>query len=54
MQTLWREGLVISENITIYFKLNYKLTRPSPTYTFVSFLDVPIDTEEKDMNDFIR
>ena len=54
MQTFCREGLVKSENITIYLKLNYKPTRPSPTYAFVSFLNVPMETEEKDINDFVR
>ena len=54
MQTFRVEGLVISKNITIYFKPDYKPTRPSAAYTFVSFLNVFLKTEEKDMNDFVR
>ena len=54
MQTFCTEGLVISDNITVYFKPVYKLPPPTRNYTFVSFLNVPLETEEKDMNDFVR
>ena len=54
MQTFCTEGLVISDNITVYFKPDYKLPPPTRNYTFVSFLNVPLETEEKDMNDFVR
>ena len=44
MQNFRIEGLVISKNITIYYK----------PYTFVSFLNVSLKTEEKDINDFVK
>ena len=53
MQTC-TEGLVISENITVCFKLDYKATRPSPTYTFHSFLNVPLGTEKKVISEFVK
>ena len=53
-QTFCTEGQVISEIITVYFKPDYKPPPPTRNYTFVSFLNVPLETEEKDMNDFVR
>ena len=54
MQSFCTEGLVISDNITVYFKPDYKLPPPTRNYTFVSFQNVPLEREEKDMNDFVR
>ena len=46
-------GLTISENNTIYLRPDYK-PRQHRTYTFMSFLNVPLETEEKEMGDYIR
>ena len=54
MQTFCTEGVVISGNITVYFKPDYKLPPPTQNYTFVSFLNVPLETEKKDMKNFVR
>ena len=53
MQTFCTEGLTISENNTIYFKPDYKL-RQQRTYTFISFLNVPLETEEKEMDSYVK
>ena len=53
MQTFCTEGLTISENNTIYFRSDYK-PRQHITYTFISFLNVPLETEKKEMEDYIR
>lgn len=47
MQTFCTEGLTISENNTIYFKPDYR-SRLTLTYTFISFLNVLLETEEKE------
>ena len=45
MQTFCTEGLSISENYNIYLKPDYK-PRQTKTYTFISFNNVPLLTEE--------
>lgn len=53
METFCTEGLVLSESIKIYFKPDFK-TPPKRTYTFISFLNVPLETKEEDMTKFVR
>ena len=54
MGTFCTEGLVMSKNITIYFKPQYKPTSIPKTYTFIFFFNVRLGTEEKDMNKLIK
>lgn len=48
MQAYCTEGLTISEGNNIYFKPDYT-PRQSRSHTFISFLNVPLDTKEKQM-----
>ena len=54
MQTFFTEELTIADNNTIYFKPDYKPRQQPPTYTFISFLNVSLETEEKDRNSYAR
>ena len=53
MQTFCAERLTISENNTIYFKPDYN-PRQHRRYTFISFLYVPLETEEKKIDACVR
>ena len=53
MQTFCTEGLTISEGNIIFFKPDYTPRQPT-TYTFISFLNVPLETEEKQMDAYVR
>lgn len=53
MQTFCAERLTISENNTIYFKPDYK-PRQHRSYTFISFLYVPLETQEKKIGVYVR
>ena len=48
METLCTEGLTLSENIKIYFKPDFEQA-PRRAISFISFLNVPLETEGKDM-----
>lgn len=43
MENFCTEGLILSEDIKIYFKPDFK-TIPKRTITFISFLNVPLET----------
>lgn len=53
MQTFCTEGLTISENNTKYFKSDFK-PRQSRRYTFISFLNVPLEKKEKQMDAYVK
>ena len=53
MQTFCTEGLTISENNTVYFKPDFK-PRQNRTYSFISFLNVPLETKEKEMDAYVK
>ena len=53
MQTFSTEGLTISENNTVYFKPDFK-PRQNRTYSFISFLNVPLETKEKEMDAYVK
>ena len=53
MQTFCTEGLTISEGNNIYFKPDYK-PRQHRSYTFISFLNVPLETEEKELKAYVQ
>ena len=53
MQTFCTEGLTISEGNIIFFKPDY-IPRQPTTYTLISFLNVPLETEEKQMDAYVR
>lgn len=54
MQTFCTEVLSLAENNTVYFKPDYKPTPKQRSYTFVSFLNVPLKTEEIYMYEFVK
>lgn len=54
MQTFCTEVLSLAENNTAYLKPDYKPTPKQRSYTFVSFLNVPLETEEKYMDEFVK
>ena len=48
METLCTASLTLSQNIKIYFKPDFKQA-PRRAITFISFLNVPLETEGNDM-----
>lgn len=53
MEIFCTEGLILSEDIKIYFKPDFTPI-PKRTITFISFLNVPLETEEKYMTEFVK
>ena len=53
MSTVCTEPLTISESNIIFFKPDYK---PPQTrdFTFISFLNVPLETEENEMTRYVK
>ena len=54
MQTFCTEGLTVPENISVFFKPDYKPTLKQRTYTFESFLTVLLEMEEQDTDQFVK
>ena len=54
MITFCTEGLTLAGNNTVCFKPDYKPQPKRRSYTFGSFLSVPLEIAEKDMNEFVR
>ena len=53
MHTFCTEGLTISENKTVYCKPDFR-PRLTMTYTFISFLNVPLETEVKELDAYVK
>ena len=53
MHAFCTEGLTISENNTVHFKPDFR-PRLTMTYTFISFLNAPLETEEKKMDAYVK
>ena len=53
MSTFSTEPLAISENNNIVFKPDYKPSQ-ARAFTFISFLNVPLKTEENEMTRYVK
>ena len=53
METFCTESLVLSDIVKIYFKPDYK-PMPKKKLTFISFINVPLETEERHMTEYVN